>query len=157
LYGSGDPAGNEIATAAAAAAGVRRRRQICGQLRMRVRLERGEDVGRRPSGHAVQTRDDMGRRQPQRAVEDFEHVRLQGELQPADDADGQLGRQLVAGPSQLSDRQQLDDNAGPKPRLVGRGGLQRQGQRRRRRQPADHRAVRTRGHVDLIRRRVETP
>lgn len=40
----------------------------------------------------------MGRGQPQRAVEDVEHVGLQGELQFADDADGQLRRKLVTGP-----------------------------------------------------------
>lgn len=121
-----------------------------GARRQRIRVSQA--AGRRRPDDVVQARDDLGRGQPQRALEDVQHVWLPGELQPADDADGQLGREPVAGPPRVPDRQQLDDNAaapagGRRHRVAG-DGRQRPG-RGRHRQPADDRHLRVRGHAAL--------
>lgn len=121
------------------AAGNTARRETaaaCAGRRGRLRLLGRETAGRRQDGdvHAAQARDDMGGGQPQRPVQDVEHVRLQGELQSADDADGQLGRELVlvAG-APVPDQQQLHDNAHREPGVAGYGRRRLGPQRLRRR------------------------
>jgi len=137
---------------AATAANPRRQRRPERGAGRRLRALGRAAVGRqRPRGDdAVQARDDLGGgEQPQRAVADLEHVGLPGELQqPADDADGQLGRAPVAG-APPDRQQQLDDRGAGGGPGVAAGGDGRRRQGRRRRQPADDRHPRTRGHVAL--------
>lgn len=83
---AGNPARSENPTAAAAAtAAVRGHGQDAndaGQLHVRVSAEREGNghVGRRQNDAAAQARDDLGGGQPQRAVEDVQHVGLPGKL-----------------------------------------------------------------------------